>query len=742
MIKNLYYFCFKSQNGKEYRVDIGQRTDENIPADQNIAKEIEAGPNPVVIEWGDTERLDTILSSSATLQLISRENMEFYDLFHTGIKDFPVWIRSIERNKDNPDVITSSDTVWYGHLDSELYEEPFNSASGYQVSVTASDFGVLDRIMWSGKEEFTSIWQLIRGIVREASLEQLRYEVNCSTKSNTITNNSELNVLEKIYVTGSNFHSDKTMKEMLVELLKPFSLKIMQRDGVIYIYDYDAIYGNKRPGLTSSYAGPGTTENDIPKDNFKEDVSSLGFASNESTLSTDKLYNKVKVTFDPVMEDLTLLDAEVSENSLSGLIEKKVIKLDVASDKTGFTLYRYESGDAFVSGSQEYYRIDPYLSGNERCGVYYPDLRPVTDFSTLNGVLLSVNRHPYIESGLRNKLRIRLEMCLDVRYNPFEDASINNDEGHWHTFNGKNNITYFPVNIYTTDETGKVKDIYQNKNVYGMSSFAPDDGSWNGNKLNAGEAFFAWYDVNDIKDSTGCGGFKYNSPMTGRYEDGKHITDRMIRNANKGDLIPLPPSGGFLHVEVCGPFQMWELDGKGKHWSPFTEFNLIGWLMFGDLIVDVVDENGKEIETYKYEHSAWMDKNVKEECALDTLFGSNTKRYTPAKGTLYYDLSSKNYQVLDTFSRGYHTDVPLEKLLLAEVCANYGVRANKIECTLKRVPEGLGYYTVHNPFTQLDGAGAPERKFTELRRLWNLATGASEVTLCEFRNSDYTFENE
>lgn len=106
---------------------------------------------PLLIEWEKRAKEEVIQGSSATLKLISPGDRTYVDLYQVK----PCAVRL--------DVYRDGALYWRGTLDTELYEEPYESASGYTVSLTFSDFGVLARKKLYGHEV-----QSLRAILERA----------------------------------------------------------------------------------------------------------------------------------------------------------------------------------------------------------------------------------------------------------------------------------------------------------------------------------------------------------------------------------------------------------------------------------------------------------------------------------------------------------------------------------------------------------------------------------------------
>ena len=89
------------------------------------------GSEPLVIEWEDKDKEETICSSSATLGLLSPGDRTYTGLYTT------------KACSTRLDVYRDGALYWSGTLDTETYEEPYTYRQDYEVELTFSDFGEL-----------------------------------------------------------------------------------------------------------------------------------------------------------------------------------------------------------------------------------------------------------------------------------------------------------------------------------------------------------------------------------------------------------------------------------------------------------------------------------------------------------------------------------------------------------------------------------------------------------------------
>ena len=113
----------------------------NFPADE-----------PLLIEWKHTDKHEVICGSTATLTVTSPGDRTYEDLY------------TIAPGSIRLDVLRNGLLYWSGTLDPEFYEEPYAYGKEYEVALTFSDFGILDRLKYN-----LSGMQTLEGILLHAS---------------------------------------------------------------------------------------------------------------------------------------------------------------------------------------------------------------------------------------------------------------------------------------------------------------------------------------------------------------------------------------------------------------------------------------------------------------------------------------------------------------------------------------------------------------------------------------------
>lgn len=324
-----YYYEFKTLENETCRVEIYDSLP--VPA----AREITVTDHPFKLEYPDTDKLEPVRSSGATLGLISMVPFQFFDLYTDDYKRYIVKF------------YLNGNIYWIGYLDSETYSEDFSIASRYPVEFTASDLNVAERIKFldSAGNKFTGIADLHTVLKKCLDLIGLPFSnvyLWLSTTADTTLYKDH--VFSKRSIRMSNFYDEDgeamTVREVLDCVLGIFGAVMIQKAGDLYIFDFNTILDNKEKIAWLKfneriYTG-GSLETD-PQEGMNGvftsswysyyypyemrirpqayDLADLGFSSNNSTLEFDKIINNTKMTVSPYVTS-PILDIPLSYKDL------------------------------------------------------------------------------------------------------------------------------------------------------------------------------------------------------------------------------------------------------------------------------------------------------------------------------------------------------------------------------------------------------------------------------------------
>ena len=249
---------FTSLHNHVVRCEIWQRAEEPFAEVGDLTFEADETLN---IEWEEVEKHEPIVGSEATMSIESPTDRKYIDLYTEVLGEYRL------------DVYRDGQLYWQGILDTEFYEEPYERARNYPVSLAFSDLGKLDRIPF----DLTGLVSL-EDILRTA-FDKVGYTlpVDQSLISTSIAGKTQPLQLADIKVMAANFYDEdgepKSYREVIAGVLQPLGLRIEQRAGKFYVYDLNGLY------------------------NADTEHPAVWWSSDSQTLGTDIVYNDAVITF-------------------------------------------------------------------------------------------------------------------------------------------------------------------------------------------------------------------------------------------------------------------------------------------------------------------------------------------------------------------------------------------------------------------------------------------------------------
>ena len=147
-----------------WKVDIWEQVEEvdlgEEPGELNFPSE-----EPLVIEWSERGKEEVICGSSVTLKIESPTDRAYVGLYAEKPGTFGI------------DIYKDSVLYWRGTLDTEQYEEPYERLDGYDVTLTFSDFGAMDRIKFDMNDNVPTLAYILADALTKAGLDGLFYAV-------------------------------------------------------------------------------------------------------------------------------------------------------------------------------------------------------------------------------------------------------------------------------------------------------------------------------------------------------------------------------------------------------------------------------------------------------------------------------------------------------------------------------------------------------------------------------------
>lgn len=635
-----YYSEFRDLEETLWRVEILQ---EGYAGE---ASEVTLSGTPLEIEWASADKMAVVQSSSATLQLVSRSDMQFLDMYQ------------VKAGNVRMDVLREGALYWSGTLDPELYEEPYVMTKNYYVSLTFSDFAILEREKWDYKD-FAQLQYLLEMCLTKM---QIRYDGIVKYVSTQLSASDTTDIFTAVKVNCLNYYDEDdesmSVREVLKETLRPFALRIIQKAGQIYVYDINRLYGAFTP-------------------------QEVRWRNANAMLSQDVVYNNITVTYSPYGRS-SLVDAEVEGSTVSE-DEKWSYTLtpdDVATP--GFDLYLGDTvvGEIERQNDAKYFRVDPILSGSEDSGVaqfvgwLMPEgslKLPVKDTEPYTAMTAKLKRPVFVcrvDDATRYRLRVTAEILVDGRVNPYEPW----DQGHndWSDGGFAKYNTIFQqaaeISLKPSVDTIRMSHIYSNQGVWDSSGY---EGlrvweTWDSAIHDVDKCRFCYYPYSGRNEEGAQAvgtGWITNKQSIGWYKDD---LPRLFEKMGDGEIIPLPPVTGYLDVSLFQKIRMMGQSVAVSNGHDPRTFHLIK-----NISVELIDAMTYEaIPQEDIETKAWINKDAKEDLSIDTILGTMDCPSPIAKGQLF---RTSDTSVIGTMYRAGVTD-RLEKLLIGTVYSNYATR--------------------------------------------------------------------
>lgn len=586
---------FLSRAGVCWRAEIWQ---ERYAAFEEVGALTFEADEALVIEYPDTAKEEVICGSTATLRIESPGDRTYEDLYIIAPRSIRL------------DVYRDNVLYWSGTLDPEFYEEPYEKAAHYVVSLTFSDFGVLDRLKYTLSGMLTIEDVLLHGLAGTA----INYScIDEGLISSKLREGGTAFRLRDIVVRSDNFYDEDgealSLRDVLKGILQPLGLRMVQRGGRVYIYDLNGLYTKAR------------------------EVEAV-WSGDSSTMGTDVVYNNAKITWSPYAQSGNLAPEECwtekTDPNLINLNNMGPLKYEgsdyysyhystdindwLDATDSGFTIFLNRKGiNAELSDTTfktvRFFKIVPQYDGSESEGVailtnivrgykegaatnwhaemqtsgvgvgpaYLAGTMTLAD-SQINDVIFrsEVVWIPPVDDSGKLLLRVGLELLVDPRFNPFETATnilkLSYQKDYQEQWKKRGNFFYVPVTVKFQPDGSNVIYCWDNRAIVGESVSAPSRtlnqtlGSWKEFDTRyelrpQTLGYFAYYDPADRQENSGVAqGWAVNRQAINPHT--AQITT-VLEQAENGQYIPYPSGGrgGRLWVEVRG--KGWQISDGG-----------------------------------------------------------------------------------------------------------------------------------------------------------------------------------
>lgn len=616
---------------------------------------------PVVISWSDADKLEPVLSSSCTLKIESMTDRQFLDELYTEESD-SVLLK----------VYRDGSLYWSGHLDSEQYEEPYSRARNYDVDITFNDFARLERIKYDRTDDIP-VKTLIEWIIAQSGVEYGSIIWNTST----LASDGTATAFTASYVKSANWYDEEgeasTLREVLDETLRVFSLRLKQKAGNVYIYDLNSVYS--------------------------ETATQVTWDGDDAMVSADKIYNDIEITWSPSdsstlyessfevptttaassvqfpqndavtnTQDVINAIASMSGSSTAG---QSISWWNIPVTYDGRTFYLLENREGFLlntysstiegvtlGGGAKLFSITPEYSGQEDVGVLifsgafdmaatlkWTNNSRTSSFSCISGSFSTYDQAgnaamtfarfyiPTLSNISNYYLKLEVEALIDTRVNPYETLQ----HGQTQRINVADHI-YIPYNLVLDSDDGNtyywdtsaVMNSSSTEVSVRSSSAAWKTASTRGRVFTASNYSAALHYTSNISAPTDAEanlGWTTNTVMMPR-----HSTDvsDSVQSMGNGEYITIPSHGGWVTLTISDIIDSSDTGGNYEH--AISEY--IGWIAIKSVKMTIVDKYGHQMESKDLVTKATLNKSAKEELTVDTLLDVNSSVTNIAKGML------------------------------------------------------------------------------------------------------------
>lgn len=715
---------------------------------------------PLSIEWNEKSKEEVIQGSTATLKIISPGDRTYEDLY------------SIEVGRVRLDIYRNNALYWSGCIDTEFYEEPYEQLNGYTVSLSFTDFGVLERLKYD-LGNMQTLYEIVSYCIG-------RCGINCggiddSLISTALTGSSKAMHLSDVKVRSDNFYDEdgeaSTLTEVIEGILQPLALRMIQRAGKVYIYDLNGLYrqANKLPIVWDGSSQ--TMGVDVVYNNAKITWSTYAQSGN---LSPTDCWGSIKT--DATLTALNQLSGG-SRNGATYFSYHYSTALTDWIDATdcGFTIWVANEGNNAELGDGVYfYKIVPQYDGSESEGIalfwqsvagirvgtnknWYAEYRyqwhgqlkiPGTTAS-IGPALFKSNPVwvPPIANSGELVVRVGIDMLLDPRFNPFESAANIMkyvEQKDWYDqFNRYGNFVYVPVTIKFQPDGSDTVYVWDNRSIvkrpvnYPATTLNDTYGSWveyTGDKAPNAWGYLCYYDARDYVDTSGVLGWKKNRPAINPH---KQATISILTNAEAGQYIPYPNfggGGGKLWVEVRR--EGWLIVNEGTDLEkaengPKSLWGKIAWLLMKLPEIEIMNAGqfDKTINTDDVEYNAQLNGAAKEPIEIDTICGTSAEGVPTARGAYF---NAKTGKQITTFTRAGRT-TQAEDLLIGTLYSQFAQRRTTLSGDAQILHEPIAVYREDNQ----DG-----KLFMVASETQDVRMDCSEAVFVELRPDEYKRNNE
>ncbi|MGN0060767.1 MAG: hypothetical protein ACI382_00170 [Alloprevotella sp.] len=767
MFHTIYQGSLSTRTAELFRVSIQQEMQDPPAAVSQLTFPYD---EPLIIERDITEFYEPIITTTATLRVISPADRTFLPLF--SVK--PASVRLLVEKKTSPTVWK---TYYIGTLDTDSYEEPYAYLSDYIVELNFSDLGCLHRLKCS-LSGYVTLHDIINAAMKAAAIPINNINLITSTSTDVRSQNVPLTP-DNILLNAANFIDEDNeplnLYDALEAVLKPLAWKFVIHQTAICIFELHAICNLE------------TTPTDIL------------WMQDDQNLSVSPVYNDIIITLSPYVDTGTTDEshtafphkADPNVNALAeteGKIEKDttyytlpltnkdLANKDFSDENRGFTIYTSDKGTgASIPGisltylsNAKFFKITPQGNGDEAEGVamlyssygenYISSskhgLRPSYDNDAAENIAFTfsgISIPPLTPAEKKDfVIRISLPALIDYRFNPFAEPGTTKDEEIWKQ---KANFIYIPVRITFTPANSTTTYSYCNfmdgtgrlnlaialpieKNPVTTFSYY-----YRGWYQSIKTSYLAYYSTSERQNTPAINGaFTENrqsinphtatlSPSLIKADPGEHISLHTLPD----DAVA---NGGTITISVIS--NRWFICTAGKlenSTDPYRDpFDWTHWVLFKLPTIEFRHRRPYEaaFPTDDIETRAIINPNAEESLEIEIIFGSQEESPLPtARSNIYFLQQTSSAATptrirIDTIKRADRSGT-FQQLLAATIYSQYAVPHIRLTGTCQPV----------SPIRRYTDVSSPGIVFIPISSCEDVRAQTSEVTFAQLSPESY-----
>ncbi|UVQ81049.1 hypothetical protein NXW35_07255 [Parabacteroides distasonis] len=563
---------------------------------------------------------------------------------------------------------------WTGWLDSELYNEVLSKSSPYEVEFSASDFNITERLKYINDSDakYSDIVPVMTHIKR--CLDKLKLPfgkiyIGCTTTIEGISLNSSETALHKSYVTSSNFYDEDgkpmSCREVLDNCLRPFALMMVQKDGNVYVYDYNTIKKGlpmKRFDFSSM-----TYEDEEFVDFYYGNALDIGIMSSDGDYGFEEMFNNVTITSSLYAAKDGVFSYDVEEDNLADLIS--------TSDNAGYVLKKYGSCPPWKEGRFLRYENKRNTGADALIGaemIYTGDSSAINQWSFDGKNVFIIGN-----TDAKNYLRIKAQAYVNTRDDPFDTDIVEDDE--------RTGVMGIYGDLVLYDSMGTPVMYYDN-------SYRFDEG-WKdvtGSDVPLGKFILTYVSLSETASAS-------TSRIANQWlTNGQNMSLGESLSSSRdqaGNRLIAPPVSGYLvmRMRYC-VIKRLVLDKE-----EIFPADRVKNILIDHVSMNFENDKGDSLNTDDYEFKSYINKKVAsdfEEITLKCISANEDNVPTSKASILKKD--GNNYKFQLSFTRSNQTDI-LERLLMCTVHSNFSQKNERFSVDVKLIGNPALSYLRYSP---------------------------------------------